>query len=140
MTIKEFRTQHPEEVAQVEAEARASVDHTEAVNSAVQAERDRLAGIDEVASLFDPQLVHEAKYGEHPCSAAELALKAAQAAAKAGSKFLADAQADSAASGTSEVAPAPEKEEETAEPTTPDEKMAAARASVRSYFHKKEEK
>ncbi len=140
MTIKEFRTQHPEEVAQVEAEARASVDHTEAVNSAVQAERDRLAGIDEVASLFDPNLVHEAKYGEHPCSAAELALKAAQAAAKAGSKFLADAQSDSETSGASEVTPAPEKEEETAEPTTPDEKMAAARASVKSYFHKKEEK
>ena len=139
MTIEEFRAQHSEEVAQIEAEARASVDHTEAVNRAVQAERERLSGIDEVACLFDPQLVHEAKYGEHPCTAAELALNAAQAAAKAGSRFLADAQADSEASGAGEVASAP-GEEETAEPTTPDEKMAAARASVKSYFHKKEEK
>ena len=139
MTIKEFRTQHPEEVAQVEAEARASVDNSAAINAAVQTERDRLSGIDEVASVFDPQLVHDAKYGEHPCSAADLALRAAQAAAKAGSKFLADAQDDAGASGTDEVAAAP-GEEETAEPTTPDEKMAAARASVKSYFHKKEEK
>ena len=139
MTMEEFRAQHPEEVAQIEAEARASVDNSAAINAAVQTERDRLSGIDEVASVFDPQLVHDAKYGEHPCSAADLALRAAQAAAKAGSKFLADAQDDAGASGTDEVAAAP-GEEETAEPTTPDEKMAAARASVKSYFHKKEEK
>ena len=35
-------------------------------NSAVQAERDRLAAIDEVAGLFDPQLVHEAEHGDTP--------------------------------------------------------------------------
>lgn len=138
MTIEEFRAQHSEEVAQIEAEARASVDHTEAVNRAVQAERERLSGIDEVACLFDPQLVHEAKYGEHPCTAAELALNAAQAAAKAGSRFLADAQADSDASGTGKVVPAP-GDEEAAVPTTPDEKLASARASVKALF-KKEDK
>ena len=107
MTIQEFRAQYPEEVAQVEAEARASVDHTEAVNSAVQEERDRLAAIDEVAGLFPADMVREAKYGEHPCSAAELALKAAQAAAKAGSTFLSNLTDDAKASGAGDVPPAP---------------------------------
>lgn len=107
MTIQEFRAQHPEEVAQVEAEARASVDHAEAVNSAVQNERDRIAAIDEVAGLFPADMVREAKYGEHPCTAAELALKAAQAAAKAGSAFLANLTEDAKASGSDDVPPAP---------------------------------
>lgn len=103
MTTKELRVQYPDQVAEVEAEARAAVDTT----AAVRAERDRLAAIDEVASLFDPELVREAKYGDTPCTAAELALKAAQKAAKQGSKFLADALADTAASGAGEVCAAP---------------------------------
>ena len=106
MTKEELRAQYPDQVAEVEAEARAAVDTSAATNSAVQAERDRLAAIDEVAGLFDPQLVHEAKYGDTPCTAAELALKAAQKAAKQGSKFLADAADDAAASGVGAVPPA----------------------------------
>lgn len=103
MTKEELRAQYPDQVAEVEAEARAAVDTT----TAVQAERDRLAAIDEVASLFDPELVREAKYGDTPCTAAELALKAAQKAAKQGSKFLADALADASASGTAGVGSVP---------------------------------
>lgn len=107
MTKEELRAQYPDQIAEVEAEARAAVDTSAATNSAVQAERDRLAAIDEVAGLFDPQLVHEAKYGDTPCTAAELALKAAQKAAKQGSKFLADAADDAAASGAGAVGAVP---------------------------------
>ena len=139
MTIEEFRAQHPDEVAQVEAEARASVDSTEAINSAVQRERDRLAAIDEVASLFDPELVHEAKYGEHPCTAAELALTAAQAAAKAGSKFLADAADDAKKSGASNVGAAPGEDDEDPDNDTPEARKGAVRTAVKTLF-KKEEK
>ena len=124
MSIEELREKYPELVSQVEAEALASADHTEAVNAAVQNERDRLAGIDEVASLFPSDLVQEAKYGENPCTAAELALKAAQKAAKAGSKFLADAKADTADSGTDKVGAAPAGEEED-KPMTDADMMAA---------------
>lgn len=124
MTTKELRDQYPEQVAQVEAEALATADHTEAVNAAVQAERNRLAAIDEVAGLFPTDLVQEAKYGENPCTAAELALKAAQKAAKAGSKFLADAKADTADSGTDKVGAAPAGEEED-KPMTDADMMAA---------------
>ena len=139
MTIEEIRAQHPDEVAQIEAEARASVDNTEAINSAVQTERNRMAAIDEVASLFDPELVHEAKYGEHPCTAAEMTLMAAQSAAKAGSKFLADAKSDAVESGADGVSAAPGEEDEDPDTDSPDARMSAARASVKALF-KKEEK
>ena len=63
MTLEELRAKYPDEIAQAEAAARAAVDHTEAVNAAVQAERERMQEIDEVASLLDPADVREAKYG-----------------------------------------------------------------------------
>lgn len=138
MSIDELRAQYPEQVAQVEAEALAAADHTEAVNAAVQAERDRLAAIDEVAGLFDPALVQEAKYGQTPCTAAELALKAAQMAAKAGSKFLADAKEDAEESGTDKVGAAPAPQE-APEISDPEQKMQEARAAVKSLLGRKEE-
>ena len=48
MTLEELRAKYPDEIAQVEAAARASVDHTDAVNTAIQAERARMQEIDEV--------------------------------------------------------------------------------------------
>lgn len=138
MTLEELREKYPEQVAQVEAEARAAVDTTEAVNTAVEAERKRMAEIDEVASLFDPAVVKEAKYGEKPCSAADMALMAAQKAAKAGSKFLADAKEDTKDSGAEDVTSAPGAEDEDDEPQSPEAKMEKARASVHSLFAKKE--
>ena len=139
MTKEELREKYPEQVAQVEAEARAAVDTTEAVNTAVEAERKRMAEIDEVASLFDPAIVKEAKYGEKPCTAAEMALVAAQKAAKAGSKFLADAKADDEDSGAEDVPAAPgEEDEDPDEGESPEAKMKKARAEVHSLFEKKE--
>lgn len=138
MTVKELREQYPEQIAQVEAEARAAVDTTEAVNTAVEAERKRMAEIDEVASLFDPAIVNEAKYGEKPCSAADMALVSAQKAAKAGSKFLADAKKDTKDSGAEDVTSAPGAEDEDDEPQSPEAKMEKARASIHSLFAKKE--
>lgn len=138
MTTKELREQYPEQVAEVEAEALAAVDHTEAVNQAVRVERDRLAAIDEVAGLFDPALVQEAKYGEKPCTAAEMTLMAAQNAAKQGSKFLADAKKDADASGTGNVGAAPGTEDQNPEDATPEARMAAARADVKALFKKED--
>lgn len=136
MTTKELREQYPEQVAEVEAEAKAAVDNTEAISAAVQDERDRLAAIDEVAGLFDPALVQEAKYGEHPCTAAELALKAAQKAAKAGSKFLADAKADAEESGAEKVPASPGEDGE--KTMTEADMMAAGEAMAKKIHGKKE--
>ena len=137
MTLAELREQYPEQVAQVEAEARAAIDNTEAINAAVQSERDRLAAIDEVACLFDPAMVHEAKYGEHPMTAEELTFAAAQSAVKAGSKFLADANADAEESGANDVTAVPgEDDPNPEEPTTPEARMNAARTVVGAIFNK----
>lgn len=78
-----------------------------AVDAAVSAERNRLAEIDSVASLFDPALVQEAKYGETACDARELAFRAAKAAAAQGHEFLKNLTADNAASGAQSVEAVP---------------------------------
>ena len=133
MSIDELREKYPEQVAQVEAEALAAADHTEAV----QAERNRLAEIDEVASLFPSDLVQEAKYGEHPCTAAELALKAAQRAAKAGSKFLSDVKEDAAESGTDKIGAAPAGTED--KPMTDADMLAAGEAMAKKLHENAKE-
>ena len=137
MTTEELRAQYPDQIAQVEAEARAAVDTTEAVNAAVQAERERMAEIDEVASLFSAELVREAKYGDKPCTAAELTLMAAKQAAKAGSQFLADAKKDSEDSGVGGVSAAPgEEDEDPDQDASPEAKMEKARSTVHGLFKK----
>lgn len=116
MTTEELRAQYPEQVAEVEAAAvAAAADNTDAINAAVQAERERIAGIDAIASLFDDDTVNAAKYGEHACSAQEMAYRAAQSAQAQGRNFLNAMQADNQASGANDVnaAVAPQEEPET---------------------------
>lgn len=107
----------------------------------VAAERQRLRDIDAIAALYDPELVQAAKYGDNPCTAQELAYRAAvQAADKAendGKAFLAAAQAD--AKAAAEVGAAPMQEPQGApENMTPEQRMAAARHDVRALLGKKE--
>lgn len=139
MTMEELRAQHPELVEQIEAAARAAGDND--ATSAAQAERDRIAAIDEVAGLFDPAMVQEAKYGEHPCTAEQLAYRAAKKAAKDGKKFLADLADDADESGANGVPAAPGADDGDGgedEATTPEARMAKARAQVKGLFGKKE--
>ena len=138
MTLEELRAQYPDEIAQAEAAARASVDHA----AAIQAERARMQEIDEVAGLLNPTDVQQAKYGDKPCTAADLLMAAAKAAAKQGKKFLADLASDSEDSGAENVGAAPRSTEgEEADETgkTPEARMAAARANVAELFGKKKE-
>ena len=135
MTTQELRAQYPEQVAEVEAEARAAVDTTEAVNAAVQAERTRMQQIDDVAGLFDAETVHEAKYGEHPVSAQEMAYQAAQKAAKQGTAFMTAMHNDASASGAAGVTATPPASDE-GEPATPEAKMEKARAEVKAALGK----
>lgn len=142
MTLEELRAQYPDEIAQAEAAARASVDHADAVNAAIQAERARMQEIDEVAGLLNPTDVQQAKYGDKPCTAADLLMAAAKSAAKQGKKFLADLASDSEDSGAENVgaAPRPVEGEEAGETgKTPEARMAAARANVAELLGKKKE-
>ena len=72
----------------------------------------RLAGlvrqIDSIAaSIPDQQLVHDAKYGDNPCTAQELCFRVMQASAASGQNFLAAYQAEGAKSGAADVGAAP---------------------------------
>jgi len=107
MTIDEMRAAHPEVVAQIEQNA-VNAAQTQANADAVAAERQRLEAIDSIAaSIPDQQLVHDAKYGEAPCTAQELCFRVMQKSAAAGQQFLANYQADGAASGADKVGAAP---------------------------------
>ncbi len=130
MTTEELRAQYPDQVAEIEAAARAGVD----TSPAVSAERSRLAEIDEVANLFDPDLVREAKYGDTACDAKELAFRAAKAAAKQGSAFMTALGEDAKNSGAKDVggSPAPDAQEK----NTPAEKFAAGRAAAKAALNK----
>lgn len=55
--------------------------------------------IDEISGLLDATDVQQAKYGDKPCSAADLLMAAAKNAAKQGKKFLTDLKDDSEESG-----------------------------------------
>ena len=142
-TLEELRKEYPEQIAQAETEARASADHTEAVNAAVHAERTRMQEIDEVACLLDPASVREAKYGDKPCTAAELVMADAKKRAKQGEKFMADLKDDGEESGAAGVpaAPAPEDkpEDEGEEEKTPEARMNKARSMVSDLLGKKKE-
>lgn len=71
MTPEELRQQYPDVVAQIENAAREA-----AASEAVTAERSRLQEIETIeATVGDPELIKEAKYGPTACSAQELALR-----------------------------------------------------------------
>ena len=145
MTKEELRAKYPDEIAQVEADARASVDHTEAVNTAIKAERARMQEIDEISGLLDATDVQQAKYGDKPCSAADLLMAAAKNAAKQGKKFLTDLKDDSEESGAEGVPAAPAPAVETPEGEdgekndTPEARMTNARSMVADLLGKKKE-
>lgn len=72
------------------------------------AERQRIEQIDSIAaSIPDQQLVHDAKYGDNPCTAQELCFRVMQASAASGQNFLAAYQAEGAKSGAADVGAAP---------------------------------
>lgn len=111
-----------------------------AVDAAVSAERHRLEEIDQIAGLFNAEMVHEAKYGATACDARELAFRAAKQATQQGLDFLTALGIDNQQSGTQSVSAVPgESAEGSPEGTpaelTPAEKMAAARQSVKALLH-----
>ena len=121
MTVDELRTQYPDAVREIENAARQSVDTTDAVNSAVIAERQRIQEIESIeASIADKTMIQEAKFGEHPSNAKDLAFAAMQKQAQLGNQFLNNMREDAEQSGASGVQataagmPGSEKEEKDA--------------------------
>ena len=113
MTLEELRNQHPDLVKQIEDAAKETVDTTTAAQNAAQEERQRIQDIESIeASIADKQLVKDAKYGENPMSAKDLAFAAMQKQAQLGNTFLQNMKDDNETSGVEEVHAAPTKDEQ----------------------------
>lgn len=110
MTLEEMRAQHPELVKQIEDAAKATVkaDTSVVENAAVNAERQRIQEIESIEnSIADKELVKNAKYGDKPMSAQELAFQAMQKQAQLGNQFLSDNKKDTQNSGAAGVQSTP---------------------------------
>ena len=108
MTLEELRVQEPDLVAQIEQDARNGLQDQAAVDGAVGAERNRIKEIDSIAaSVPDPKMVQDAKYGDHPCTAQELCFQVMKQSAAEGKNFLKAFAADGKASGTAAIGAVP---------------------------------
>lgn len=141
MTLEEFRKENPEAAEALLAEAQASVNNDEAVAQAraeaTAEERQRCQSIDELNGVFDAETINAAKYGENPCTAQEMAFRAAQEMAKQGKTFLNQMQADYRESGADGVKAAPASGED--KPMTEADRKAAGAAMAKKLAGKKEE-
>ncbi len=135
MTFEEFRKENPEAAEAALAEAKASVSHEEAV----AAERKRIADIDEIASLYDAETVRSAKYGENPCTAEQMAFRAAKEMAKQGKQFMTNLADDTAESKASAVPAASAPVAEQPKEMSSAEKVAAGRELAKSLHSEKKE-
>ena len=138
-TLEQLRAENPELAESIMAEAQAAV--AADVAAAVQAERQRLSEIDSIASIYGDDVVNDAKYGENPCTAQEMAFRAAQKAAKSGQAFLQDMDADGKESNAGSVPAAgvetnPMKQ---ADDPTPEERIAQGVEAARAVTGKKKE-
>ena len=138
MTWDEFRKENPEAAEAAIAEAQASVSHAEAEEAARASERARCEEIDSFRGVFDDATIQAAKYGENPCTAQEMAFRAAQEMAKQGKTFLNQMQADYKESGADGIGAAPAAEEED-KPMTAEDRRAAGKAMSQKLSGKKEE-
>ena len=108
MTLEELRAQEPDLVAQIEQDARNGLQDQAAEDGAVEAERNRIKEIDPIAaSVPDPKMVQDAKYGDHPCTAQELCFQVMKKSAAEGKNFLAMFKADGETSGAAAIGAVP---------------------------------
>ena len=128
-TPEELRKAFPELVAQVETAARAE---------GANAERNRIQEIESVqAAIGNAQLIADAKYGEKPMNAQELAFAAMKAQAAAGAAMLKNLSDDTKASGVDGVVPTPAVDSEP-KALTDDEQAEAL--LINAIKNKKEDK
>lgn len=102
-TMEALRDAYPDLVSQVENAAKASEKA-----DGIKAERARIQGIEAIeAAIGDKEMVREAKYGETPLTAEQLAFKAMQAQAAIGATVIKNLEDDAAKSGAAGVAADP---------------------------------
>lgn len=109
MNIEELKAQYPDLVDAIakEASEAARAESEKVVADAVQAERDRIKGIEEIQNrISDKALVQKAKF-DTAMDAKELAFEAMKAEADINAKALSAMDADAKDSGVNDVTPDP---------------------------------
>lgn len=129
-TVEDLRKAYPALVNQIEQEA-AEAEKT-AVTEAVNAERARIKGIEDVALPGSEELTAKAKF-EEPMSVSDFAVELVKGAKAKGASFLDAMRRDSEASGAAEVgnAPAPEDKDGVSQVRN------QAKADAKAYLEKK---
>ena len=128
-TQEELRKAFPELVAQIEAAAMAQ---------GASQERNRIQEIESVqAAIADTQMIQDAKYGEKPMNAQQLAFAAMQKQAAAGATMVTNMTNDTAASGAADVVATPAQQEEPKAKTDDEQAEALLIAAI---TNKKEDK
>ena len=128
-TQEELRNAFPELVAQIEAAAKAE---------GASAERNRIQEIESVqAAIGDAQMIADAKYGEKPMNAQELAFAAMKAQAAIGAQVVNNLNADAQNSGAAAVTATPAQQDEPKAKTDDEQAEAMLIAAI---TNKKEDK
>jgi ATP-dependent protease ClpP protease subunit len=129
-TVDELRQNYPDLTAQIENAAR---------QAGTNDERTRLSAIEDIApAIGDPKLIKDAKYGDKPMNASELALAAMQKQAKIGSHALDALDDDGKNSNTENVTGEPAKDEK--KPITTQERMQQGQNLAKDILNPKEDK
>ena len=142
--LDELRKENPELAAAVESEIKASAAKEgqsaadEAVKTAMEKERKRLAEIDELSALFPADVVDDAK-DKNPCSAEEMCYRAAVEAKKTGAAFMKNLKEDNQNSGAQSVPGASAPQNIPGAPKTEAEKYAEAEKAVHAFFSGEQE-
>lgn len=106
MTKQELMEKQPEIYNEIVRDAQAG--QSAAVEAAVQEERKRIQDIDEIArQVGDDAMVREAKFGDNPMNASQLALEALKKQSRLGHSFLSGMEEDVKNSGSASVKPEP---------------------------------
>lgn len=130
--IEELKAAYPDLMEQARAEA---FDAGKA--DGVAAERERLQGIESIEnSIQDKDLIHDAKYGDAPLNAEQLAFKALQKQSALGVTMLQDLKQDTEDSGVNGVAANPEPPQMSAEEKAASEEKAALEAVKNALYPK----
>ena len=130
--IEELKAAYPDLMEQARAEA---FDAGKA--DGVAAERERLQGIESIEnSIQDKDLIHDAKYGDTPLQAEQLALKALQKQSALGAVTIQNLQADTKESGVEGVTATPAQPQMSAEEMQAAEEKAALEAVKNTLYPK----
>lgn len=106
MTKKELMDSQPDLYNEIIREVQAGME--DKISAAVETERKRIQEIDEIANAVgDAELVKNAKFGENPMNASQMALEALKKQNKIGARFLDGMAADAGNSGAAGVKPLP---------------------------------